>query len=117
MTYTTGEFVLYLLLIDLSVGIALTTMYAWVVEMALGILYGKNKVKIDDDLMIEKLISIFIIGIVPIVGFVVLGIFMWTLGDRVESFTYAMRNLAKKKRGSIVLKGTKSDNYSDWIFV
>lgn len=115
--YTIVELILHLLLIDISVGIALTAMYAWIIEIALGILYGENKMKLNNDLMIERLISIFIIGIIPIVGFIILGIFMWTLGDRVEAFTYSMKYLAKNKCGSIVPKEIKSDNYNDWIFV
>lgn len=117
MTYTTIELILYLILVDISVALALTAMYAWITEIALGILYGEGKVKLDNDFQTERLLSIFIVGIVPVVGFVLLGYLMWTLGDRVEAFTYSIRHIAKKKQGVIVLREIKTDIYNDWIFV
>ena len=64
MTYTTIELILYLILVDISVALALTAMYAWITEIALGILYGEGKVKLDNDFQTERLLSIFIVGIV-----------------------------------------------------
>lgn len=117
MTYTTIELILYLLLIDISAAIALTALYALTDEIALSIIYGKNKAVFDKDYYIERLLSIFVIGLVPVVGFIIMMWWLWTFANRVEAFVFSIMSMATNKCGIVVKKENKVEVYNDWIFV
>ena len=109
--------ILHCLLVDIAVAIAVTALYALTDEIALSIIYGKNKVIFDRDYYADRLLSVFIIGLIPIVGFVIMMWWLWTLSDRVEAFVYSIIHISHKRHGVIVKKKNKIEIYSDWIFV
>lgn len=96
--------ILHCLLVDIAVAIAVIALYALTDEIALSIIYGKNKVIFDRDYYTDRLLSVFIIGLIPIVGFVIMMWWLWTLSDRVEAFVWSIHELSQKKRGVIVRK-------------
>lgn len=96
--------ILHCLLVDIAVAIAVTALYALTDEIALSIIYGKNKVIFQRDYYTDRLLSVFIIGLIPIVGFVIMMWWLWTLSDRVEAFVWSIYKLSQKKRGVIVRK-------------
>lgn len=96
--------ILHCVLVDIAVAIAVTALYALTDEIALSIIYGKNKVIFDRDYYTDRLLSVFIIGLIPIVGFVIMMWWLWTLSDRVEAFVWSIYKLSQKKREVIVRK-------------
>lgn len=96
--------ILHCLLVDVAVAIAVTTMYCLTDEIALSIIYGNNKMVFEKSYYQTRLMSIFIVGLIPVLGMVVMCWWMWTFADRVESFVWSILKLTKRKRGVIVKK-------------
>lgn len=96
--------ILHCLLVDVAVAIAVTAMYCLTDEIALSIIYGNNKMVFEKSYYQTRLTSIFIVGLIPVLGMVVMCWWMWTFADRVESFVWSMHELSQKKRGVIVRK-------------
>lgn len=89
---------------DVAVAIAVTAMYALTDEIALSIIYGNNKMVFEKSYYQTRLTSIFIVGLIPVLGMVIMCWWMWTFADRVESFVWSIHELSQKKRGVIVRK-------------
>ena len=96
--------ILHCLLVDIAVAIAVTALYALTDEIALSIIYGKNKMVFEKSYYQTRLISIFIVGLIPVLGMIIMCWWMWTFADRVESFVWSIYKLSQKKRGVIVRK-------------
>ena len=105
------------MLVDVAVAIAVTAMYCLTDEIALSIIYGNNKMVFEKSYYQTRLTSIFIVGLIPVLGMVIMCWWMWTFADRVESFVFSIMNMATNKCGIIVKKENKIEVYNDWIFV
>lgn len=92
------------MLVDIAVAIAVTAMYCLTDKIALSIIYGNNKMVFEKSYYQTRLISIFIVGLIPVLGMVIMCWWMWTFADRVESFVWSIWKLAKRKREVIVKK-------------
>lgn len=102
---------------DVAVAIAVTAMYALTDEIALSIIYGNNKMVFEKSYYQTRLTSIFIVGLIPVLGMVVMCWWMWTFADRVESFVYSIISISHKRHGVIVKEKNKIEIYNDWVFV
>ena len=89
---------------DVAVAIAVTAMYCLTDEIALSIIYGNNKMVFEKSYYQARLMSIFIVGLIPVLGMVIMCWWMWTFADRVESFVWSIYKLSQKKREIIVRK-------------
>lgn len=96
--------ILHCLLVDVAVAIAVTAMYCLTDKIALSIIYGNNKMVFEKSYYQTRLISIFIVGLIPVLGMIIMCWWMWTFADRVESFVWSIYKLSQKKRGVIVRK-------------
>lgn len=96
--------ILHCLLVDVAVAIAVTAMYCLTDEIALSIIFGNNKMIFEKSYYQTRLTSIFIVGLVPVLGMVIMCWWMWTFADRVESFVWSIYKLSQKKREIIVRK-------------
>lgn len=90
--------------LDIFVALCCVATYALVDRCALNVLYGKGNAKFDRDFYTDRLVSVGILGLMPIVNVVFLGVMLWTFGDKVESFVWSINRIARKKRGVIVKK-------------
>lgn len=96
------------LLLDIFVAITLVVVYHIVDIIAIDILYGKGIAKFDSDYQFDRLVSILIIGLIPIINIMCLCYMLWTFEYRVEAFTWGIYRLARKKHGVIVRKTIKT---------
>lgn len=105
--------------LDVFVALCCVATYALIDKCALNLLYGKDKAEFDRDYYIDRLMSVGILGLMPIVNVVFLGVMLWTFGDRVEAFARGIYRIASKKRGVIIRKEKKNGENTDcgWIFV
>ena len=105
--------------LDIFVALCCVATYAIIDRCALNLLYGKGKAEFDRDYYTDRLVSVGILGLMPIVNVVFLGVMLWTFGDRVEAFARGIYRIAYKKRGVIIRKEKKNGKNTDcgWIFV
>lgn len=105
--------------LDIFVALCCVATYAIIDRCALNLLYGKDKAEFDRDFYTDRLVSVGIFGLLPIVNVVFLGAMLWTFGDRVEAFVRGIYRIAYKKRGVIIRKEKKNGKNTDcgWIFV
>ena len=105
--------------LDVFAALCCVATYALIDRCALNLLYGKGEAEFDRDYYIDRLVSVGILGLMPIVNVVFLGVMLWTFGDRVEAFARGIYGIACKKRGVIIRKEKKNGKNTDcgWIFV
>lgn len=105
--------------LDAFVALCCVVTYALIDRCALNLLYGKDKAEFDGDYYIDRLVSVGILGLMPVANVVFLGAMLWTFGDRVEAFARGIYGIAYKKRGVIIRKEKKNGKNTDcgWIFV
>ena len=96
--------ILHCVIVDVAVAIAVTAMYCLTDKIALSIIYGNNKMVFEKSYYQTRLTSIFIVGLIPVLGMVIMCWWMWTFADRVESFVWSIYKLSQKKREIIVRK-------------
>ena len=94
---------LHCFLVDVAVGIAFVALYARMDEIAFGILYHGNR-RFDEEYNTERLLSVFVVGLIPILGFTCMLYYLWTFSDRVEERVWVLRKLIRRKKRIIVLQ-------------
>lgn len=94
---------LHCFIVDVAVAVAFIALYARIDEIAFGILYHGNK-RFDEEYNTERLLSAFVVGLVPFVGFACVCYYLWTLEDRVEARVWNLRKLIRRKGNITVLQ-------------
>lgn len=92
-----------IIILSLTIGIAFTALFEWIMLQALDVLYG-GKYRIENEQHKEIWISTFIVGAIPAVGLLVLMYYLWSLEFQVGSLC------------RIFMRGFRVDRYEDIIY-